>query len=170
MSSNPQVKAKKKIGLNTVISWGASVVIVGLMFKILHWPGGELFISIGLLTEAALFFILGIASMAVVEDTDDKKASGLDDLLATAITPKIIERLSMGFQQFTKTVEAVNAVSGSANVTQNFVKEVETATGDIKKFRDNVNGMTTTFDQFGKSLTTISQMATNSQAVMKDFE
>ena len=39
---------KKKVGLNTVISWGASVVIIGLMFKILHWPFGELFIAVGL--------------------------------------------------------------------------------------------------------------------------
>ncbi|MES2702207.1 MAG: hypothetical protein V4649_06185 [Bacteroidota bacterium] len=173
MSSNQQQKGRKKIGLNTVISWGASVVIVGLMFKILHWPGGELFISVGLLTEALLFFILGVAAMAPAEDSataEDRKGSGLDDLLATSITPKVIERLTMGFQQFNKTVEAVNAVAGSAATTQNFMKEVETATTDVKKFRDNVGGMTSTFDQFGKSLQAVSQMAANSQAVMKDFE
>ncbi len=83
---------KKKIGLNTVISWGASVVIIGLMFKILHWPFGELFISVGLLTESFLFFILGIASMVVEEekggsDTGDKGGSALHDLLATNISP-----------------------------------------------------------------------------------
>ena len=27
-------KPKKKVGLNSVVSWGASVVIIGLMFKI----------------------------------------------------------------------------------------------------------------------------------------
>src|SRR6185369_1288873 len=99
MSSNPQ--QKKKIGLNTVISWGASVVIVGLMFKILHWKGGEIMIALGLGTESALFFILGLASMTVVEETKPgEKASDINDLLSTAITPKVIERLSMGFQQF----------------------------------------------------------------------
>jgi ABC-type transporter Mla subunit MlaD len=172
MSSNQQQKGKKKIGLNTVISWGASVVIIGLMFKILHWPGGELFIAAGLTTEAILFFILGIAAMSAAEEdtAGDKKASGLDDLLATAISPKVIERLSMGFQQFNKTVESVNAVAGSSNVTTNFVKEVEVATGDMKKFRDNVTGMTASFDQFNKSLQTVGQVASGAQNVMKDFE
>lgn len=169
MSSNQ--KAAKKIGLNTVISWGASVVIVGLMFKILHWQGGEYMIAIGLLTEAFLFFILGIASMAVVEETPEgQKASGLDDLLATAISPKVIERLSMGFQQFNKTVETVNQVAGSANITQTFVKEIETANTDLKKFRDNMGSVATGFSEFNKSLVAVGQMASSTQGMMKDFE
>lgn len=173
MSSNPQPKAAKKIGLNTVISWGASVVIIGLMFKILHWQGGEYMIAIGLLTESFLFFILGIASMTVVEESaagDDKKASGLDDLLATAITPKVIEKLSMGFQQFNKTVESVNQVAGSFNVTQNLIKEIETASGDVKKFRDNMAVVSTGFGEFNKSLVAVGQMATATQGMMKDFD
>ena len=168
--SNPQ-KVQKKIGLNTVISWGASVVIVGLMFKILHWQGGEYMIAIGLMTEAFLFFILGLASMTVVETTaDGQKASGLDDLLSTAITPKVIERLSMGFQQFNKTVESVNQVAGSFNATQNFVKEIETANTDLKKFRDNMGSVATGFSEFNKSLVAVCQMASSTQGMMKDFE
>jgi len=173
MSSNPQTK--KKIGLNTVISWGASVVIVGLMFKILHWHGGEIMIAVGLLTEAALFFILGLASMSVpVEDAKDKDGdkggSALHDLLATSITPKIIERLSMGFQQFNKTVESVNQVSASFDVTKNLIKELETTTGDVKKFRDNMASVTSGFDQFNKALQSIGQMSASSQGMIKDFE
>lgn len=170
MSSNPQ--AKKKIGLNTVISWGASVVIIGLMFKILHWKGGELFISIGLLTEASLFFILGLASMTVVEEHKSGPAgeNGLNDLLATAITPKVIERLSAGFQQFNKTVESVNQVAGSFAVTDKLIKEMEATTVDVKKFRDNMAAVTTGFDQFNKGLQSIGQMSTASQGMMKDFE
>lgn len=171
MSSNQQ--AKKKIGLNTVISWGASVVIVGLMFKILHWPGGELLIAVGLLTEAFLFFILGLASMTVVEEGKDGaegNGSGLHDLLATAITPKVIERLSMGFQQFNKTVESVNQVAGSFAVTDKLIKEMDATTGDVKKFRDNMSSVGAGFDTFGKALMAISSMSTSSQGMMKEFE
>src|ERR1700748_456722 len=50
---------KQPYGINNVVSWGATVVIIGLLFKIQHWPNGGLFISIGLLSEAVLFFILG---------------------------------------------------------------------------------------------------------------
>ena len=38
-------------------SWGATVVIVGAMFKILHLPGGSFVIGLGLSVEALLFFI-----------------------------------------------------------------------------------------------------------------
>ena len=36
--------------------WGASVVIIGALFKINHWPGGALIITLGLCTEAIIFF------------------------------------------------------------------------------------------------------------------
>jgi hypothetical protein len=51
-------KKKFKITLDAIISWGATVVIIGAMFKILHLPGGAIIIGIGLGTEALLFFIM----------------------------------------------------------------------------------------------------------------
>jgi gliding motility-associated protein GldL len=164
---------KKKIGLNTVISWGASVVIIGLMFKILHWQGGEFMIALGLMTESVLFFILGISAMNVVEesaDGTDKGGSSLHDLLATSITPKVIEGLSNGFKQFNNTVASVNQVAGSFNTTAALIKELETTTSDVKKFRDNMSTVGTGFDQFSKALTAVSQMSVSSQAMMRDFE
>src|SRR3978361_2220978 len=50
---------KQPYGINNIVSWGATVVIVGLMFKILHLPGATYFIAGGLTTEAILFFLLG---------------------------------------------------------------------------------------------------------------
>ena len=175
MSSNPQQQGKKKIGLNSVISWGASVVIVGLMFKILHYPGAEIMISVGLGTEAFLFAILGVAAMSAEEETTTTVVSSgngakLTDLLATSVTPQTIDGLKAGFEQFTKTVATVNQVANAGNTSQNFLKELETSTNDVKKFRDNMASVTTGFDQFNKSLMAISQMSSVSQGMMKDLE
>jgi len=169
------MSTKKKIGLNSIISWGASVVIIGLMFKILHWHGGEIMIAAGLMTESLLFAILGFASMTVTDDSaagkdGDKGGSALHDLLATSITPKIIERLSAGFTQFNKTVESVNQVTGSFDVTKNLIKELETTTSDVGKFRNNMTAVSSGFDQFNKALQAIGQMSTASQSITKDFE
>jgi len=161
----------KKIGLNSVISFGASVVILGLMFKILHWHGGEIMIGIGLATEACLFAILGWASRVGPED--EKAADGsnnLGDLLNSAVTPKVVEGLTKGFQQFTQTVQSVNSIAGSANSAGNFIKEIETATGDVKKFRDNMTSVSGGFDAFNKSLQAVSQMSGISVTMMKEFE
>ncbi|MFZ1695107.1 MAG: gliding motility protein GldL, partial [Flavobacteriales bacterium] len=35
---------------------GAAVVIVGALFKIQHWPLADLFLILGLSTEAIIFF------------------------------------------------------------------------------------------------------------------
>ena len=49
----------EKLPMDKIISWGAAVVIIGAMFKILHLPFGEYIIGIGLGTEALLFFMMG---------------------------------------------------------------------------------------------------------------
>ena len=46
--------------VNVAYNLGASVVIIGAMFKILHLPYGDLIIGIGMLSEAILFAITAI--------------------------------------------------------------------------------------------------------------
>ncbi|WP_432709044.1 GldL-related protein [Pedobacter sp.] len=45
--------------LHTAVSWGASIVIIGVLFKILHIGGimGNYLIGLGLGVEAILFFV-----------------------------------------------------------------------------------------------------------------
>ena len=46
-----------KTVVNIIYSAGASVVIIGALFKILHWPGASQVLMIGMFTEAFLFLI-----------------------------------------------------------------------------------------------------------------
>jgi hypothetical protein len=67
-----------KYAKNLVIGVGASVVMLGALFKIMSWEGGDLMITAGLVTEAFLFLILGI----IPPDKDyywDKLYPGLGD-------------------------------------------------------------------------------------------
>ncbi len=43
--------------VNYIVCIGASVVIVGALFKILHWKGADIMLMIGLLTEAFIFLV-----------------------------------------------------------------------------------------------------------------
>lgn len=52
-------KAGKRVK-NLIIGLGASVVLVGALFKLQHWEGAGLMLTVGLLTEAFIFAILGI--------------------------------------------------------------------------------------------------------------
>ncbi|WP_103072037.1 type IX secretion system motor protein PorL/GldL [Aquimarina sediminis] len=49
-------KASKKL-MNMVYGLGAAVVILGALFKIMHWPFGNLMLIIGLVTEALVFTV-----------------------------------------------------------------------------------------------------------------
>jgi hypothetical protein len=139
-------KTGKGIGIDTLISWGATVVIAGLTFKLLHWQGGEWMIGIGLAVEAFLFFILGLQAMnnrtdTTVTNTVVAEAPAnreLDELLHKTINPVTIQRLNEGFEQFNKTVESVNHIVSYNAVAKTMVDEVENATRELLALRTNL--------------------------------
>ncbi len=143
-------KKPSRVNLNTLIYCGASIVIIGLMFKILHWEGGEWMIGVGLCVEACLFFISGIQSL-----TDDvslipgmggqthkhePKNNDLDELLSKSLNHQTIDKLNKGFEQFNRTVETVNEIAkiGTAGMTKAMVQEVEGATAQMMVLHNNL--------------------------------
>lgn len=55
-------KSTKKF-MNMVYGLGAAVVILGALFKIMHWPGGNQMLILGLITEALVFTISAFESV-----------------------------------------------------------------------------------------------------------
>jgi gliding motility-associated protein GldL len=45
---------------NLIIGLGASVVLMGALFKIQHWPGASYMLTAGMITEAVIFAMLGL--------------------------------------------------------------------------------------------------------------
>ena len=45
---------------NLIIGLGASVVLLGALFKIQHWPGASIMLTAGMCTEAFIFALLGL--------------------------------------------------------------------------------------------------------------
>ena len=62
-----QSKNRKKL-FNYAYGIGASIVILGALFKIQHWPLGSLMLTIGMVVEAIVFFVSAFDS--VEEDLD----------------------------------------------------------------------------------------------------
>lgn len=48
--------------------WGASVVLLGALFKLQHWPGAGLMLTIGMSTEAVIFFFSAFEPLPVEYD------------------------------------------------------------------------------------------------------
>ena len=97
-------------GIDSFISWGASVVIVGLMFKILHWKGGEFLIAVGLITEAALFLLLGFVK------TDEYNGVDPDYILSESKYTEMmdiveeVDQCKKELTKLTKNIEKMNSV------------------------------------------------------------
>ena len=72
--------------MNYAYSWGASIVILGTLFKLTHLPGANLMLFIGMGTEVFVFFI------AAFDRPFDKTADGMD--LPTHVDGENIEMAS----------------------------------------------------------------------------
>jgi len=148
-------KTKKFNWLHVAISWGASIVILGAMFKINHWGGvaGTYMIGLGLCVEAILFFTLGFfpppqdpewekvyPELAVDYDggfpnSSNRKlsvvngnAAALDKLLADAdVSPESIRNMGEGLKKFTAKMDSINAVADVSLATDEFSAKLKQA-------------------------------------------
>jgi len=155
---------KQPYGINNVVSWGATVVIIGLLFKIQHWPYGGFFISLGLGMEAFLFGILGFQretteidwTRAYPELSEDFKGElpasssraigtgsfsstgALDKMMEEAkIGPELIQSLGEGLRTFGDKVSAISRVTDAGNATITFTEKLKTASASYDKLSDS---------------------------------
>lgn len=143
MSKNNTFKDLGFNGINSLISWGATVVIIGLMFKILHWKGGEYMIAAGLITEAVLFFVLGF----VKDNSADSPAAGAGTMgiPGVELDKESVAKLEAGLKNFADKVAAISAAADVAATTNEFADKVKKASA---KF-DQLNA---TLEQVGANL------------------
>jgi len=134
---------KGKEQMNYIYSIGAAVVIIGALFKILHLPGGDIVIGVGLGTEALIFVISAFEPIhmdlkwdrvypELAENADSSMFAGskkdskdievafsekLDKLFIDAkLDVEKIERLGQGMDKFTTATNGlVNVVDANQN-------------------------------------------------------
>lgn len=160
MSKLPKVTGFKKY-LHLASCFGASIVIVGALFKIMHWPGSNIAIIAGLGTEAILFILFGLDipheeydwTLAYPElggmgghdehfeeDNHSKGlpvSSQLDAMLAEAkIGPELIESLGSGMRSLSDTASKIGDISNAAVATNEYVDSVKTASKNVGHLAD----------------------------------
>ncbi|NPA34490.1 MAG: gliding motility protein GldL [Chlorobi bacterium] len=74
---------------NAIVGAGASVVLLGALFKIMHWPGAGLMLTIGMITEAFIFFFQGVILPPHKDYYWEKIFPGLD------ISPEVEEAMAL---------------------------------------------------------------------------
>ena len=143
--------------LHVAISWGASIVIIGVLFKILNLGGSlaNYMIGIGLGVEAILFFLMGFtpppqepdwarvypeldenytgelptrSAQAVSYSSTPSATAALDKMFSDAnIESSAIENLGRGLRDFGEKVNAINKLSDVSLATDEFTNKLRLA-------------------------------------------
>jgi gliding motility-associated protein GldL len=141
---------------------GASIVIVGALFKIQHWPGAGPMLTVGLGTEAALFFMFAFAPNhpepdwskvypQLAEDYDDydDEESGelatqenttkrLDDMMSNAgIDQDVINRLGQGLNSLSDNVKKIGDIGDATVATTEYTNNVKNASSSLAKMGES---------------------------------
>lgn len=154
--------------------WGAAVVIFGALFKILHLPGANIMLILGMGTEVLIFFFsafeplhveynwaLVYPELAIAEEPaeptkrEKKKAAAttsttqqLDKMLEEAkIGPELIESLASGMRNLGENAKKLAGVSDAAVATDAFV-------GNMTKAAESVRNLSLKYDKVAASLET----------------
>jgi gliding motility-associated protein GldL len=159
--------SKWKAFMSKLYGWGASVVIIGALFKIQHYPLAGLFLSIGLITEAVIFFFsafeplkeepdwklvypqldpnysgedIGFAAVGSGGGGGGAGLSQFDRMLADAgITPEVFDRLSQGLKKLTETTNNFNAMGDLAATTNEYASTIRKANESLTNLSASVS-------------------------------
>ncbi|MBO9152669.1 gliding motility protein GldL [Chitinophaga sp. GCM10012297] len=148
--------------LNFFVCVGASVVIIGALFKLQHWPGADVALILGLSVEALIFFVY-----AFVPDTSHAPApaaavaagspalAGMDKMLQEAdITPANLSRLSENFSKLGSTVDKMRDISDVVAATGDYTqktREAASAIGSVTQAYTNAAAAVSTFNNASES-------------------
>jgi gliding motility-associated protein GldL len=141
-----------KVVLHKTYSFGASVVIIGALFKIQHYPGANAILPFGLGTEAVIFILFGLqkpheevdwslvypelAGMHGEEETKEEKKGSLteqlDDMLEEAkIGPELMESLAAGMRSLSENVNKMGNITDASVATNDYVSSINSASKNI---------------------------------------
>lgn len=160
--------SKWKSFMSKLYGWGASVVIIGALFKIQHYPYAGLLLSVGLITEAIIFFFSAFEPLKEEPDWKlvypqlDPNYSGedvgfaavggggggygggaglsqFDKMLADAgITPEVFSNLSSGLKKLTETTNNFNAMGDLTVTTNEYNSTIKKANQSLQNLSDSV--------------------------------
>ncbi len=168
------------------VSLAAAVVIIGALFKLMHWKGADLMLIIGLGTEAVVFTVYGALYLyfpAVTDPSMDevivgekKKEKGnpalktMEKMLEEAeITPANLSKLSAGFQKLTTSVDNIADVSASVAATSDYTAKTKEATAALANVKEAYVNAATSMAVFNGASETTKQFHEQVQVMTKNL-
>lgn len=135
---------------------GASIVIVGALFKIQHYPFAGLLLGVGLGVEAVIFFLSAfepkghepdwskvypeladdyegpVATRRISDNQETGLTKKLDHMLESAkVGPELIDSLGKGMRNLSESVSQMTTISSASIATDEYTKNVREASKSL---------------------------------------
>ena len=155
---------------------GAAIVILGALFKILHWPGADIMLMVGMSTEAIIFafsafeplhveynWALVYPELAVGHEDEGAPKSKkkelpkgnitqqLDNMLEQAkVGPELIESLAAGMRNLAENAKKLTGTADATSATDNYVNSLikagESARNLTLQYDKTASAMSSSYD------------------------
>lgn len=189
--------SKWKAFMSKLYGWGASIVIIGALFKIQHYSLAGLFLGVGLITEAIIFFFSAFEPLKEEPDWKlvypqlDPNYSGedigfaavgggggggaglsqFDKMLANAgITPQVFDNLSQGLKKLTETTNNFNAMGDLAATTNEYTTTIRKANESLTNLSESVRQTAMTMASSGTAYQAIGETSKNLETGGKSYQ
>jgi gliding motility-associated protein GldL len=184
-------KGKKIVGY--AYGFGAAIVIVGALFKILHLPGASVVLTLGMGTEALLFAlsafedphkeyhwdlvfpqleggeggpIMGAAPAAPAA----KSGNSIDDIAqAGKLSESDVQKLNDGIRKLSETAAQISDVTAAVSASSNYARNMNAASDAIGAFAATQASLKASSDSLFASYKTVAESMSNVAADAKGY-
>jgi len=145
-----------KTFMGYVYGWGAAIVMVGALFKLEHWQYSSLLLTIGLITEAFIFFLSAFEAPAELpewskvypelkeeyemleyDEIDQKGKKGLGELFSSGeLTPELLDKVGQGLNELSNTAKGISDISTATLATDMYVKNLGSASESMNSLSE----------------------------------
>lgn len=164
-----------------VYGWGAALVLVGALFKLEHWKYSSVMLTIGLLTEAFIFFLSAFEppieqpdwtkvypelqdDYELLEPTEDVQSNiknNFESILgSTNITPELLAKIGKSLIDLSNTASGISDISAATLATDVYVRNLNSASESMMSFSEtNSQANNTLNNSIGELVNTYSNTA-----------
>lgn len=175
-------KGKKIVGY--AYGFGAAIVIVGALFKILHLPGASVVLTIGMGTEAFLFALSAFEDphkeyhwdlvfpqleggeggpiMGAAAPAAAKSGNSIEDIAqAGKLSESDAQKLNEGIRKLSETASQIADVTAAVSASSNYARNMNAASDAISAFAATQATLKTSSDSLFASYKTVAESMAN---------
>ena len=170
--------------LNIFVSAAAVPVLLGALAKITHAAGADVWLKVGLYTEAAIFLVYALlyafapppesgvaaAPAAVAPEQGNPALKSMEKMLNDAdITPANLSKLGAGFQKLGSTVSNIADVGDIVKASGDYAQKTKAASAALDQVKDAYTNTANSLSAFNAASESTKQFHSQVQVLTKNL-